>query len=214
VNHFLEKLAERLQVYGSEIITADEIGDWPDGKLDELISEGILTEIEHSEGVVCDQCEENCYIKPDIRTIPETGEAIGVFVCTRNPDISRFDIDLNRLRQWKINKKKLWELVFGFNSEWQVPWDETNTEYFTLKDAVSLANDDSITIRGMSRLLENLEFPVHRMHKGRRCMVQIADFRKWLQCAQHGKITDKAIEKYLNGAEKRKKAARKKKARS
>jgi len=45
-------------------------------------------------------------------------------------------------------------------------------------------------------------------------MVHIADFRKWLQYAQHGKITDKAIEKYLNGAEERRKATRKKKTRS
>jgi len=39
-------------------------------------------------------------------------------------------------------------------------------------------------------------------------MVHIADFRKWLQYAQHGKITDKAIEKYLNRIEKRKEAIR------
>jgi hypothetical protein len=214
VDEFLKQLAGRLQVFGSEVISADEVADWPAGKLDELVSGGILKEIQHASGVVCNECEEHCYIEPDIRTYPGTGETVGVFVCTRNPDIGRIEVDLSRLRQWRIDKKKLWQLVYGFESEWQVPWDENNSEYISLQEAVNLANDDSITVKKMSRLLEDLEFPVRRMHKGRRCMVHIADFRKWLQYAQHGKITDNAIEKYLNGTEKRKKAARKKKTRS
>jgi hypothetical protein len=212
VDEFLQQLAERLKVYDAEIITADETADWPTGKLDELVETGVLAEIQHSKGVVCNECEENCFIEPDIRTIPDTSEASGVFVCTRNPDIGRIKVDLDQLRQWRISTQKLSELGYQVQLGWIVPWNETNTEYFTLKEAVSLANDDSITVRSMSRLLEDLEFPVHRMHKGRRCMVHIADFRKWLQYAHHGKITDKAIEKYLNGAEKRKKASRKKKA--
>jgi len=210
VDKFLEQLARRVQVPDADVVTGDESRNWPKGKLDELISAGILTEIEHANGVTCDQCEENCYIEPDIRTYLDRSKTIGVFVCTRRDDIGRVPIDLNRLRQWQIDKKKLWKLVYGFESEWQVPWDETNTEYFSLKEAVNLANDDSITVRSMSRLLEDLEFPIRRMHKGRRCKVHIADLRKWLQYAQHGKITDKAIDKYLNGTKKRKEATRKK----
>jgi len=212
VNDYLAKLAERLQVPEAEIISADETTNWPTGKLDELVEAGVLAEIQHSKGVVCSECEENCTIEPDIRTNPETGEAIGVFVCTRNPDIGRIEVDLNRLRQWRISAQKMSELGYQVQLGWIVPWNETNTEYFTLKEAASLANDDSITVKSMSRLLEDLEFPIQRMHKGRRCMIHIADFRKWLQYAQHGKITDKAIEKYLNGAEKRKEAIRRKKA--
>ena len=208
MDKFLQQLADRLQIPDSEIITADETNDWPEGRLDELVSKGILDEIEHASGLVCDQCEENCYIEPNIRTNPNTGEKTGVFVCTRNPDIGRITVDLNRLRQWRLSSQKLSDLGYQVQLGWIAPWNETNTEYFTLKEAVSLANDDSLTVKGMSRLLEDPEFPVHRMHKGRRCMVHIADFRKWLQYAQHGKITDKAIEKYLNGVEKRKKATK------
>jgi len=214
VDKILQQLADRLRIPDAEIITADEAADWPDGKLDELVSQGILTRIENAKGVICDQCEENRYIEPHIRTNPETGETVGVFACMR-PDvgIGRFVVDLNRLRQWRINKKKLWQLVYGFKSDWQVLWSDDDSEYIPLQEAVNLANDDSITVKTMSRLLKAPDFPVHRMHKGRRCKVHLGDFRKWLKYAQHGIITDKAIEKYLNGAEKRKKATRRRKAR-
>jgi len=211
VDELLAKLADRLQIYDSEIITADEITEWPNGKLDELIKMGVLVEVEHAKGLVCRECEEGCFIEPNIRTNPDTGTATGVFGCTRREDIGRIEVDLNRLRQWRISAEKLSGLGYQVQVGWIAPWNETNPQYFTLKEAVSLANDDSVTVKSMSRLLEDLEFPVHRMHKGRRCMIHIADFRKWLQYAQHGKITDKAIEKYLNGAEKRKKATRRRK---
>lgn len=107
VDSFLEQLANRLQVYDADIVTGDEMRDWPDGKLNELVVAGILTEIEPANGIVCDECEENCYIEPDIRAIPDTGTTIGVFVCPQNPDIGRFEVDLSRLRQWRINKDKL-----------------------------------------------------------------------------------------------------------
>jgi len=107
VDRFLGQLAKRLQIYDSDIVTADETKDWPEGKLDELIKSEVLTEIQHSKGVVCSECEENCFIEPNIRTNPDTGKTTGVFVCTRNPDIGRIEIDLNRLRQWKISGENL-----------------------------------------------------------------------------------------------------------
>ena len=107
MDRLLEQLAERLQVCDADIITADETKDWPDGKLDELVKAEILAEIEPAKELVCDQCEEKCPIEPEIRTIPDTGETVGVFVCTHNPDIGKIEIDLNRLRQWQINKDKL-----------------------------------------------------------------------------------------------------------
>lgn len=210
MNEFLKQLADRLRTYDSEIITADETADWPEGKLAEFVSEGILSEIQPSTSVVCDQCEENCPIEPERRTIPKTGKAVGVFVCTR-PDMGRIEVDLNRLRQWQVNKKKLWKRVFGFDSEWQVPWDDNDGTYIQLQETVNLANDDSITVKSMSRLLEDPDFPMHRMHKGRRCKIHLDEFRKWLRYAQHSQITDKAIEKYLKGVRERREQARRKK---
>jgi predicted DNA-binding protein (UPF0251 family) len=103
VDEFLAKLAERLQTPDADTVSADEIEDWPQGKLKELVTAGILTEIPHAKGVICDQCGESHYVEPDIRKCPD-GKAVGVYIC---PDVGRIKIDLNRLRQWQINKDKL-----------------------------------------------------------------------------------------------------------
>ncbi len=213
MDNLLKQLAERLRVFDAEIVSADEIKGWPKGRLGKLVAEGILIEVEHAEGVICSQCEENCYITPDIRTNPETSGSVGVFVCTRNPDIGRIEVDLDRLRQWRINTTKLTQL--GYLEQvigWQVSWNDDDTNYIPLKDAVNLANDDSITVKKMSGLLKkDPKFPVHHMHKGRRCKLHFAEFRAWLEHAQHGKITDKVIEQYLKGVERRKETAKQKK---
>lgn len=206
MDSFLEQLARRAQVPGADIISADEVANWPKGKLDDLVAEGILTQIENAKGVPCLECEENCYIEPEIRTYP-TGETVGRFACTRNSDIGRIIVDLNRLRQWRIDKEKLWRLVYGFTSEWQVLWDDENEEYIPLQEAANLANNDFVTVKNMSRLLKDPEFPVHHMHQAKRCKVRLSDFRKWVKYAQHGKITDDAIEKYLQKIENRKQEA-------
>jgi len=107
VDEFLVKLAERLQIPDADTVSADEMAGWPEGKLDELVKTGVLEEIRPSKGVVCDVCEENCFIEPDVRTNPSTGLSTGVFFCTGNPDIGRIEVDLNRLKQWKISGEKL-----------------------------------------------------------------------------------------------------------
>ena len=56
MDKFVRQLAGRLRTYDSEIIIADEVNNWPEGKLDELISKGILSEIEPASGLVCDHC--------------------------------------------------------------------------------------------------------------------------------------------------------------
>jgi DNA-binding CsgD family transcriptional regulator len=112
VDEFLEQLAQRLQIPEADIIAADEVAEWPDGKIDELVSQEILTEVEPAKGAVCNECEENCFIEPNLRTYPDDGKTIGIFVCTRNPDIGRIEVDLNRLKRWRIDKDKLVE--FGF----------------------------------------------------------------------------------------------------
>jgi len=112
VDKILQQLADRLRIPDADIITADEIAGWPDVRLNELVCKGILTEIEHATGIVCDQCEESCYIEPTIRTYADGSKTVGVFVCTRNPDIGRITVDLNRLRLWRICKDKLKEMGF------------------------------------------------------------------------------------------------------
>lgn len=168
MDKFLQQLADRLQIPDSEIITADETKDWPTGKLDELVETGVLAEIQHFKGVVCSECEENCFIEPDIRTIPDTGAATGVFVCTRREDIGRIEVDLNRLRQWKISGEKLEALGYTKRKtkkrNIKVSSDLTpkETEVFTLihvkkKTQQQAAIEMGCTAQNVSKLLKKAE---------------------------------------------------------
>jgi len=168
VDEFLAKLAERLQIPDADTVSADETAEWPDGKLDELIKAGVLTEIRHSKGMVCGECEENCFIEPDVRTNPDTGKAVGVFVCRRKPDIARIEIDLDRLRQWKISGEKLEALGYTKRKtkkrNIKVSSDLTpkETEVFTLihvkkKTQQQSAIEMGCTPQNVSKLLKKAE---------------------------------------------------------
>lgn len=141
MDEFLKQLAERLQIPEADIISADETADWATGKLNELVEAGVLAEIQHSKGVVCSECEENCFIEPNIRTNPNTDEATGVFVCTRNPDIGRIEIDIDRQRRWRINKGKLKKL--GYCVETGPDPEDT---FITVQQASKILNVDKGTI--------------------------------------------------------------------
>ena len=88
-------------------MTAEELQDWPEGKLEELLRDSILAEMEPGTTVICDECDERCEIEPQRRTDPRTGRLIGVYVCMREDGGGRIEIALDRLRRWKINGRKL-----------------------------------------------------------------------------------------------------------
>lgn len=108
----LKELAQRIKCFNSETIPFDEVKSWPEGELDELVSDRALEEIELSKTVVCDQCPDHCTIEPERRTIPQTGEVVGFHVCREKPDGERQIIKLERFRQWRISKAKLIELGY------------------------------------------------------------------------------------------------------
>ena len=210
--NLLKYLERQAKLSDSLCISYDELVEWPAEQIEEAKQQGCLVQADDAEGIICRQCPKRCWKDVEIRQ--KDGHSVGVYFCEDEDCAGLIEIELERLQVWRIVKKKLWRLLYSFESEWQISWDDNNSEYITLKEAINMANDDSITIRNMSRLLEDSEFPVHHMHKGKRCKVHLAEFRNWLQYAQHGKITDKAIQKYFNGAEERKKATRKKKTRA
>ncbi|MCX5643216.1 MAG: hypothetical protein NTZ17_00805 [Phycisphaerae bacterium] len=109
---FLAQLARRLRIPDADVITGDEVRNWPDGRLGELLTGGILQEVEHGTTVVCDQCDEHCSIEPELRTDPQTGRAVGVHVCLREEVGGRFEIALDRLRRWRISKRKLAQMGY------------------------------------------------------------------------------------------------------
>lgn len=103
---FYDKLRERLSMLDGHILTYDEVMQWPEGKLDELMQQGKVREGSTSETVVCVECPERCPIAPDVRQHPGTGELIGVYVCPHDEDIGRFTVDMNRRKRWELVVKK------------------------------------------------------------------------------------------------------------
>jgi hypothetical protein len=112
LDELLAQLARRLRVFDADVITGDEVRDWPDGKVQELVNEGILEETEPGTTVVCDQCDERCSIEPQRRTDPRTGRMSGVHICTRETASGQIEIDLDRLRRWRISKRKLAQMGY------------------------------------------------------------------------------------------------------
>ncbi|HUU90126.1 MAG TPA: hypothetical protein VM238_02830 [Phycisphaerae bacterium] len=111
MNDLLHVILTRADVPEASVFSADEVVRWPPGALDLLLRSGLLRETAPANGLVCDQCEEACWIEPDIREDPQTGKKIGVFFCTRREDIGRFTVDLERLRQWEVSLPGLAEAV-------------------------------------------------------------------------------------------------------
>ena len=103
MNELLRVILTRADVPEASVFSADEVVRWPPGALDLLLRSGLLRETAPANGLVCDQCEEACWIEPDIREDPQTGKKIGVFFCTRREDIGHFTVDLERLRQWEAH---------------------------------------------------------------------------------------------------------------
>lgn len=99
---FYEQLLERLSVPDGNILTPDDIAQWPEGKLVELIDQCRVKEISPSETVICNECPEGCPIVPYIRPHPGTNELVGVYICPHKDNIGRFEVDLNRRRRWEI----------------------------------------------------------------------------------------------------------------
>jgi hypothetical protein len=112
VDGFLARLAKRLRIPDADVVTGDEIRDWPDGKLEELLAQGVLQEIEPGTTVICDQCNEHCSIEPQRRTDPQSGKTIGFHICMREETGGRIEIDLDRLRQWRINRRMLAQMGY------------------------------------------------------------------------------------------------------
>lgn len=103
MNQLLEHILRRAEVPQAELFTTDEVARWPEGTLDWLMRAGILREAEPAEEVLCEECEEGCWIKPNIREDPQTHRRVGTYFCRRNKDIGRFKVDLSRRRRWKFS---------------------------------------------------------------------------------------------------------------
>lgn len=105
---FFQKLTGRLKIPGGNILTYEEIQDWPPGMQEELEKAGMIRQIEPAAEVICNQCEERCPIIPELFTHPKTEEKVWLYVCPEKPDIGRIQVEPDQRMRWEIlpDKKK------------------------------------------------------------------------------------------------------------
>ena len=107
----LDLILRRADLLDGSTFSADEVAQWPSGILDRFLTLGLIREVAPADGIVCDQCEEACYISPVLREDPRTGKPVGVFFCTANEEVGRFTVDVERLRQWEASADGLAQAV-------------------------------------------------------------------------------------------------------
>ena len=100
-----QQLLDRLAV-GETLICADEIRRWDRKQWEEALGLGLLREIELSDSTVCDQCG-------DAHWAGIYWEVPGVKACFGCDIEGVIDIDIDRLRQWRIDRDRMAVVVAG-----------------------------------------------------------------------------------------------------
>ncbi|MBN1548058.1 MAG: hypothetical protein JW902_15510 [Syntrophaceae bacterium] len=111
MNETFRNILIQADLQEAHFFTAHQVTAWPRGSLAWLTKAKILKEAEDAEEILCEECEEGCQIKPDIRKNPRTGRQIGVYCCTRNEDVGRFTVSPDRMRQWAFSLSGLAHVV-------------------------------------------------------------------------------------------------------
>ena len=82
------------------ILTADDVEEWPAGRLERLLKAGFLHEAANARSVVCDACAEGHVEEVQLLESPRGSGFRGYIVC---PENGRVHVPLARLRQWEID---------------------------------------------------------------------------------------------------------------
>lgn len=87
----------------SPVINFDEVATWPDGLVEELVSDGTLTPIEMAKSIACDACGQDHVEIVEYIKSPPASELRAYISC---PTTGRVPVQLARLRRWGIDPKK------------------------------------------------------------------------------------------------------------
>ena len=102
VNQIFNRLLERADTHGILRVSADEVTLWPDGMLDQLLGMGLLVCTDNALGLVCDGCEEGCWVVPEPQCNSDGGEIL-THMCTEREDIGIVEFSSDRLLAWRLN---------------------------------------------------------------------------------------------------------------
>jgi len=111
VDKLFRDILTRADTFGEAFFTADEVANWRKGVFKQFLALEMLKETAPAETVKCLECEEGCWIEPEIRDGPRKGQAVGTYFCRRNDDIGLVKVDLGRKRRWEFDLKGLARMV-------------------------------------------------------------------------------------------------------
>jgi hypothetical protein len=109
--NLLDYLEKKTKLSGDVCISYDELAEWPVEQIEEAKQQGCLVQTDDAEGIICRQCPKGCWKDVEIR--PKDDHNVGVYFCEDEDCAGLIEIELERLQQWQINKKKLTRLGYG-----------------------------------------------------------------------------------------------------
>jgi len=112
VTEVLAQLLARLDQHGSVTVRSHELGRWPAGVRGGLVRHGLLVRHTNETGLVCDGCEEGCWVVPE-RFRRHDGDEVLLTACTgRNPEVhGTVTFPLSRLEAWRFSPKGLAQVL-------------------------------------------------------------------------------------------------------
>ncbi len=104
-----EKIRQLVRIAESDnsgIVTAWDLRDWSEADIQLFEQEKYLLFRGYADSVRCDRCHKGCTVEPTIARYPD-GQQKGVLLCTDNDEGGRIEFEMEELRYWEINIKKL-----------------------------------------------------------------------------------------------------------
>lgn len=100
MSSLLEYLEKRIMLSGSELISFDELAEWPIAEVQELKEQGKLVQADDADGIICTQCPEECWKEVEIRQ--KDGRTVGVIHCEDEDCGGLIPVEMERLQEWEI----------------------------------------------------------------------------------------------------------------
>ena len=106
----LTRLLERADFPGQGRIGSEELPDWPEEAHQALVDLRLLSRASNERGLVCDECEERCWLEPT-RTTDAKGQDVLIHACLQGRDVGLLTFPPSRLVSWRLDLEGLAAVV-------------------------------------------------------------------------------------------------------
>jgi hypothetical protein len=118
------------------IFTADEVGMWPDGLLDQLVANGVLQATANARSVTCDACGEDHVEEVQYIEAPPGSKLRAYIWCPLNGPVA---VPLERLRCWAVNPERIPPSLLGARPAIPSPGTPASPSNMAIPHAISVA---------------------------------------------------------------------------